>query len=396
MSTFRGFVKEIPGITVDRFDGDNWNASVYFLTHSHTDHTVGLCGNFFRHLESTGRRLYCTQLTKLFLLRKYEVEDKFAPCIIELKPCAPRIVDYQWKGQKEVITVNCIPAGHSPGSVMFIFEQDSKRVLCTGDFRILPVDLPKIKPLNSTDGSGTIPLKFDNIYLDTTFLNPEYAEFPTRNQSLDTICKRVREWLGRSTKNIVSLECSALTGSEFIFMELMEKIGKPIHVKDNIYEDYLRIEELARCVTLNPTVTPLHACVSKRFSRDQLPCRTEVDGENILTIVVSAYRWRNRKLSTFSEWDKTKKNRLYVCCSMHPSYNELQAFLEYFQPLNVHPCVDPPADSQLCASDVLREMRQKYCPKPETKIDYDLKSLIGNSSGKKRSRSQYISDDSSD
>lgn len=33
------------------------------------------------------------------------------------------------------VVVTAIPAGHCPGSVMFLFEQGDKKILYTGDFR---------------------------------------------------------------------------------------------------------------------------------------------------------------------------------------------------------------------------------------------------------------------
>lgn len=38
---------------------------------------------------------------------------------------------------KFTFTVTSIPAGHCPGSVMFMFETIGKRVLYTGDFRFV-------------------------------------------------------------------------------------------------------------------------------------------------------------------------------------------------------------------------------------------------------------------
>lgn len=35
------------------------------------------------------------------------------------------------------IVVTAIPACHCPGSVMFLFEQENKRILYTGDFRYI-------------------------------------------------------------------------------------------------------------------------------------------------------------------------------------------------------------------------------------------------------------------
>lgn len=37
----------------------------------------------------------------------------------------------------EKTSVIAIPAGHCPGSVMFLFEQSNQRILYTGDFRFV-------------------------------------------------------------------------------------------------------------------------------------------------------------------------------------------------------------------------------------------------------------------
>lgn len=42
MSTFSGFIKEIDGISVDRFTKLNFQSRVFFLSHCHVDHMVGL------------------------------------------------------------------------------------------------------------------------------------------------------------------------------------------------------------------------------------------------------------------------------------------------------------------------------------------------------------------
>lgn len=42
MSTFAGIMKEFPCISVDRFDNDNLQSKIFFLSHCHMDHMVGL------------------------------------------------------------------------------------------------------------------------------------------------------------------------------------------------------------------------------------------------------------------------------------------------------------------------------------------------------------------
>ena len=42
MSEFAGPISELPGVSIDRFNGDNLESMVYFLSHCHTNHMVGL------------------------------------------------------------------------------------------------------------------------------------------------------------------------------------------------------------------------------------------------------------------------------------------------------------------------------------------------------------------
>lgn len=42
MSTFSGQLKEIQDVSIDRFDGNNLKSKLFFLSHCHTDHMVGL------------------------------------------------------------------------------------------------------------------------------------------------------------------------------------------------------------------------------------------------------------------------------------------------------------------------------------------------------------------
>lgn len=42
MSTFAGIMNELPSLSVDRFDNDNLQSTIFFLSHCHTDHMCGL------------------------------------------------------------------------------------------------------------------------------------------------------------------------------------------------------------------------------------------------------------------------------------------------------------------------------------------------------------------
>lgn len=67
MSTFSGILDEINHISIDRFDGENLKSKLFFLSHCHTDHMVGL-----RELD-TGLpgTLYLSELSSVIVRRQF-------------------------------------------------------------------------------------------------------------------------------------------------------------------------------------------------------------------------------------------------------------------------------------------------------------------------------------
>lgn len=337
MSTFLGLIEEIPGVSVDRFDGENLNSSVYFLSHCHTDHMQGLSDTFFENLKQYNKYLYCSRISKVFLESKYHDTQT---CVKDIDICEKILIEYINKDEIDTLFVTCIPAGHCPGSVMFLFERMYKLILYTGDFRINPRDYEKLKPLHNSVGNKMLPKKFTKIYLDTTFLDPDFAFLPTRKESINVMCKVVKKWLEESPRNVVVLECSALYGSEFLYVELSKSLNISIHVKDSVHESYCRIPDLARHITNNPLTTRIHACMGK-FDRSGLECRTDVLDKDILTIVPSVQKWKGKDTSIVGDWDSARNRTFNVCYSTHASFDELQKFIHYFEPEKVYPCVCP-------------------------------------------------------
>ncbi|XP_048513897.1 uncharacterized protein LOC105689738 [Athalia rosae] len=78
------------------------------------------------------------------------------------------------------------------------------------------------------------------------------------------------------------------------------------------------------------------------MTRERLDCRDDVQRENILTIVPSVLRWEGKcDVDKILEYDPSINRRLYICYSMHASYAELKAFIDYFKPVKIVPCVCP-------------------------------------------------------
>lgn len=335
MSTFFGLIEEIPGISVDRFDGENLNSSAYFLSHCHTDHMQGINYRFFKHLQQYNKYLYCSHISKLFLKAKdYYIESCVKDLSLDTKVC----IEYKNKdNDKNILFVTCISAGHCPGSVMFLFETD-KLVLYTGDFRINPKDYKNIVSLHSYENYNVHPKKLAKMYLDTTFLDSDFASLPTREESIKKMCIEVEKWLKKSPRNVVVLECSALYGSEFLYVELSKIFNTCIHVKDCVYESYYCIADIADSITNNPQATRIHACM-KKLDRSGLKCCSNILERDILTIIPSVQKWKGKETSVIGEWDNTRERTFNVCYSTHASFNELKSFIQYFKPEEIYPCV---------------------------------------------------------
>lgn len=136
----------------------------------------------------------------------------------------------------QCVAITLIPAGHCPGSVMFLFEKcDGIRILYTADFRMNLATLQTITHLHNDDGSTK---NIKKMYFDSTFWNKDFANFPSRIQSSDYICSIIKEWISKGKEYFVSLSISAKYGSEYLYKEIYEKLKMPIHVNDFTFDIY--------------------------------------------------------------------------------------------------------------------------------------------------------------
>lgn len=125
MSCIQDFLLRDNNILIDRFKRSDLCTDAVtdiFLTHFHTDHTVGLSVR----LLSTGLiRVHCSLVTKRLLENEYGSFD----CIIPYK------VDMIYRLNDDV-KFKFFDANHSPGSVMIYFNILETKVMYTGDFRL--------------------------------------------------------------------------------------------------------------------------------------------------------------------------------------------------------------------------------------------------------------------
>lgn len=361
MSSFAGRMKEYPTVSLDRFDRENLHARAYFLSHCHKDHMKGLKGPMLKRKLQFSRtvRLYCSFVTKELLLNnpKYAFwEEYIVPLELE-SPTQISLVD-EASGEKEEVVVTLLPAGHCPGSVMFLFEGSQGNVLYTGDFRLAAGDVSRIEHLHS----GSRVKDIQSIYLDSTFYDPRFYQIPTREVCLNGISELIGNWITQSPYHVVWLNCKAAYGYEYLFTNLGEEFNTQIHVRSLAM--FKKMPEILSYVTTDRR-TQIHACRHPKdeefFQGSRLPCGcTAPDGTPLRIISIKpSTMWFGERMKKTNVIIKTGVSSFRACFSFHSSYSELRNFLSYLQPVNIYPSVIPLGRTLTEVTQMLKLMCRK-------------------------------------
>ncbi|XP_006728548.1 5' exonuclease Apollo [Leptonychotes weddellii] len=148
-------------------------ARLFFLSHMHSDHTVGLSSTW-------ARPLYCSPITAYLVHRHLQVPKEW---IRALEVGESHVLPLDEIG-RETMTVTLMDANHCPGSVMFLFEGYFGTILYTGDFRYTPSMLkePALK----------LGKQIHTLYLDNTNCNPAWV-LPSRQEAARQIVELIRK-----------------------------------------------------------------------------------------------------------------------------------------------------------------------------------------------------------
>uniref|UniRef100_A0A8C6VZ15 Protein artemis n=1 Tax=Nothobranchius furzeri TaxID=105023 RepID=A0A8C6VZ15_NOTFU len=396
MSSFAGRMKEYPTISLDRFDRENLHAQAYFLSHCHKDHMKGLKGPLLKRKLQFSRtvRLYCSFVTKELLLNnpKYAFWEEYTVPLELESPTQISLVD-EASGEQEIV-VTLLPAGHCPGSVMFLFEGCHGNVLYTGDFRLAVGDASRMEQLHS----GSRVKDIQSVYLDSTFYDPRFYQIPSREVCLRGIAELIGNWISQSRYHVVWLNCKAAYGYEYLFTNLGEEFSTQVHV--NSLNMFKKMPEILSYVTTDRRCQ-IHACRHPKdeefLQGNRLPCgSTAADGTPLRIISI--------KPSTMWFGERTKKTNVVinesVCLkrAMNSDLNvfliksckhfffQIKDFLSYLQPVNILPSVVPIGRSLTEVTHMLRMMSRKRSD--ETMFIYKPLGVL------KRSRVQRPSNNS--
>nr|XP_061802851.1 5' exonuclease Apollo-like [Nerophis lumbriciformis] len=274
---------------------------LFFLTHMHSDHTVGLTSTW------ADRPIYCSPVTASLLKMKLQVKEKW---IHSLEVGESHLLPLDDIG-KEHMTVTLINANHCPGAVMFLFQGYFGTILYTGDFRYSSSLLREVCLATNAN--------IDVLYLDNTNCDPNRI-IPSRQEATQQIKQIIRS---HPDHNVV-LGLYAL-GKESLLVELAMEFQTWIEVSMDRMET-LRLLKL-------PDV----------FTTDFDAGRIRVVEQREITF--SALCHWNSKKPTLAIYPTSRPTRLFhskfhvVPYSDHSSYHELVDFVSGLKPFSLVPIV---------------------------------------------------------
>lgn len=282
------------------------NARLFFLTHLHGDHIVGLSSSW-QH------KIYCSEVTGKLLVERYDID---ASLISPLETGCSHIL-YVDSDQIEQMSVTVINAHHCPGSVMFFFEGYFGKILYTGDFRF--DSEMKDDPL-----MGNL-LHADTLYLDNTYNSPKCV-FPSREESF----KQMMEIIQSHEDFHIKIGLRNL-GKEDLLVKIAVDLNEWIKVPPSFFQ-LAELLDLPDVFITGETdarieVVPFYSISNKNIERWNKECPT------IALLPTSLYT--GLEMSPFCN----QENVYIVPYSDHSSFDELIEFVKLIKPGCIYPIV---------------------------------------------------------
>ncbi|XP_061327968.1 5' exonuclease Apollo [Pezoporus flaviventris] len=268
-------------------------ARLFFLSHLHSDHTVGLSSTW-------NRPLYCSPLTARLLHRRLQVP---ACWIRPLEVGQSHVLG-------EEVTVTLLDSNHCPGSVMFLFEGTFGTILYTGDFRYT----------SAMQGEAVLRGRhIDRLYLDNTHCNPQRS-LPSRQHATHEAARIIR----KHPRHQVVIGVYSL-GKEMLLVDLAVEFSTWVVVSPWRLEQ-MRLLELPDVFTAEEGAGWIRAVDVAEIRWDTLVSWNTLHP----TIAI---------LPTGRPMKVTHPNIHLIPYSDHSSFSELCEFVKWLKPCSVIPIV---------------------------------------------------------
>lgn len=321
-------LKRVPG-TNFVVDGFNFRYGPFvrrfFLTHTHSDHTIGLTKGFDQGY------IYCSEVAARLLIYDMGVRrDVIRPLKVD---CTVML---------EGVAVTPISANHCPGSVCFLFEmQDGKRILHTGDFRW------------SDELHGRHPLlmrsKIDTVMLDTTYCDKKWV-FPRQEDVVDALARHVGQCISQTQKKTLFVFQSYHIGKERAYFGVAERCNLNVYANPN-KKKVLNLLDLPdswmKLLVDDPDKAQIHIGTMKH---QRYPESLQEDIKSTPwaeAVIVRPTGWTYRGGSGSQNENILSERRvcqnvsiLSVCYSEHSSFEELQSCVRTLKPKKIIPTVN--------------------------------------------------------
>ncbi|XP_008056571.1 5' exonuclease Apollo [Carlito syrichta] len=276
------------------------SARLFFLSHMHSDHTVGLSSTW-------ARPLYCSPITAHLLHRRLQVSKQW---IRALEVGESHVLPLDEIG-RETMTVTLIDANHCPGSVMFLFEGHFGTILYTGDFRYTPSMLK--------EPALTLGKQIHTLYLDNTNCNPDLV-LPSRQEAAHQIVQLIR----KHPQHAIKIGLYSL-GKELLLEQLALEFRTWVVLSPRRLE-LVQLLGLADVFTVEEEAGRIHAVDHMEVCRSTMVYWNQTRP----TIAI---------LPTARKIHRSHPGIHVIPYSDHSSYSELRAFVAALKPCQVVPIV---------------------------------------------------------
>nr|XP_039258170.1 DNA cross-link repair 1A protein-like [Styela clava] len=316
------FYKIVSGtdIAVDAFSyGVVEGVQFYFLSHFHSDHYMGLTKKYWRH------KVFCSQVTGNLVAQKIRLSEEL---IVRL-PMGEEIEVGQVK-------VTLLEANHCPGAVLFLFKLRNNRVLLhTGDFRAQE----EMEKYNALQG-----IRVDTLYLDTTYLNPEYR-FPLQRDVIKTAVSIATTEIKECPKTLFVVG-TYLIGKERIFAAVANAIGSQAFVAQDKFRTIqcLQDDTLSKLVTRDATEANVHVIPMRQLSVKDLKSRLCQFRQYEQLVAFKPTGWTHDNKHPGLNRIKPVVSgpvKIYgLPYSEHSSFEDLHRFVKFLRPTKIIPTVN--------------------------------------------------------